>query len=86
MKKDGISAVKEKYEDIHMPKNTAVGIYISAFALLLGFSMSWEIYWLAVVSLIGAVVIAVRRAFDEHTEYVVTAAEVAKIEAALRKK
>ncbi len=86
MKKDGIKPSREKFEDIEMPKNTAVGIYISVFALLLGFAMSWQIYWLAIASLIGAVVIAVRRSFDESTEYVVKASEVAKIESGFGKK
>lgn len=86
MKKDGIKPSREKFEDIEMPKNTAVGIYISIFALLIGFAMSWQIYWLAIASLIGAVVIAVRRSFDENTEYVVKASEVAKIESGFGKK
>lgn len=86
MKKDGIKPSREKFEDIEMPKNTAVGIYISIFTLLIGFAMSWQIYWLAIASLIGAVVIAVRRSFDENTEYVVKASEVAKIESGFGKK
>ena len=86
MKKEGKKLLKGKYEEIEMPKNTAVGIYIAAFSLLLGFAMVWHVFWLAIVSLIGAVVIAVRRAFDEHTEYVVKASEVAKIEELIAKK
>src|SRR5207237_1039048 len=35
------------YEDIHMPKNTPMGIYISIFAFLFGFAMIWHIFWLA---------------------------------------
>jgi cytochrome o ubiquinol oxidase subunit 1 len=31
------------YEDIIMPKNTAMGIYISGFAFLMGFAMVWQI-------------------------------------------
>lgn len=69
------------YEDIHMPKNTALGIYVSGCVFLIGFAMIWHMFWLAFVSLIGALIFVIMRTFDEETEYVVTAAEVAKIEA-----
>lgn len=71
---------KLKYEDIHMPKNTAAGIYISIFAFLAGFGFVWEITWLAVVSIIGAIVVLIIRTFDEHTEYTLPAAEVERLE------
>ncbi|HSW96373.1 MAG TPA: cbb3-type cytochrome c oxidase subunit I [Candidatus Saccharimonadales bacterium] len=69
-----------KYEDIHMPKNTAMGMSLSGFVFVIGFAMVWHIYWLAVVGLIGAIVCVVIRTFDEDTEYVLTAKEVEKIE------
>jgi cytochrome o ubiquinol oxidase subunit 1 len=71
---------KPVYEDIHMPKNTAAGIYIAIFAFLVGFAFVWEIVWLAVVSIIGIIVVFIIRGFDEHSEYTLTAAEVQKIE------
>ncbi len=70
-----------KYQDIVMPKNTAMGIYISAFALLVGFALVWQIIWLAIAGLVGAIVCVVIRSFDEDTEYTITAAEIEKIEA-----
>lgn len=71
---------KPRYEDIHMPKNTATGIYISIFAFLAGFGFVWKMNWLAVVGIIGALVVMVMRLFDEHTEYTITAEEVEKME------
>lgn len=68
------------YEDIVIPKNTGAGIYISAFAFLVGFGFVWHINWLAVVSIIGIIVVFVVRAFNEETEYVLTAAEVKILE------
>ncbi|MBI3589091.1 MAG: cbb3-type cytochrome c oxidase subunit I [Candidatus Liptonbacteria bacterium] len=70
-----------KYQDIHMPKNTAIGIYISGFAFLLAFAFVWHILWLGLVGLIGAIVCVIIRSFDENTEYVIPAAEIARIEA-----
>jgi len=77
---------KPKYEDIHMPKNTAYGIYVSAFAFLAGFAFVWHINWLAIVGIIGAIVCVIIRTFDEHVEYTITADEVEKIESKMRKK
>jgi cytochrome o ubiquinol oxidase subunit 1 len=72
---------KAEFEEIEMPKGTAIGIYIACLAFLLGFGMVWHIFWLAVISAIGIVVCIVVRTFNEDTEYVVSAREVAKIEA-----
>ncbi len=84
MKQIGVSKVV--YEDIHMPKSTPIGIYISIFATLASFAFVWDIIWLIVVSIIGMIVTFIIRAFDEHTEYVLPAAEVEKLEVARAKK
>lgn len=84
MKKHDLPA--PKYEDIHMPKNTAAGIYISIFAFFACFAFVWDIIWLAVASIIGIIVVLVVRSFDEHSEYTITAEEVQKLEEARHKK
>jgi cytochrome o ubiquinol oxidase subunit 1 len=78
MKRQGIP--KPVYEDIVMPKNIASGIYIAGLAFLLGFGFIWGITWLIVASAIGIVVCVILRTFNEDTEYVLTAAEVEKLE------
>lgn len=79
MKKNGIHN-KHEYEDIEMPKNTALGLYISGFALVFGFAMVWHIFWLAVVCVVGGIVCVIMRTFDNETEYVVAASEIEGIE------
>ncbi len=79
MKQKGLG--QKKYEDMLIPKNTAAGIYIAAFAFLASFAFVWHITWLAVVSLIGVLVVFIVRTFDEHTEYELTAEQVKKLEA-----
>ena len=69
-----------------MPKNTAAGIYISAFGTLACFAFVWDIVWLIVVSVIGIIVTFVVRGFDENPEYTITASEVQKLEEARIKK
>ncbi len=65
-----------KYEDIHMPKRTAVGIYLSIFAFMLGFGFVWEITWLVVVSIVAIIITFIVRGFREDSEYTLSAAEV----------
>lgn len=79
MKQQGLA--EPKYEPIHMPKNTAAGIYISIFAFLAGFGFVWEITWLIIVSFIGMIAVFVVRTFDDHTEYTLSVDEVKKLEA-----
>ncbi len=74
---------KPVYEDIHMPKNTAVGIYIAGLLFLFGFAMVWHIAWLAIAAFVGAIIVFIYRAFDEHTSFIIPAAQVKKIEQAI---
>jgi cytochrome o ubiquinol oxidase subunit 1 len=72
--------VQPKYEDIHMPKNTGAGIYVSIFAFITCFAFVWHINWMAVAGIVGMIVCLIARTFNDETEYVLTAAEVEKIE------
>jgi cytochrome o ubiquinol oxidase subunit 1 len=84
MKASGAHGGKPHYESFTMPKNTAAGIYISAFIFLLGFGFVWHITWLIVLGLLGTIVCFILRAYDDETEYVVTSEEVAEIESRIR--
>jgi len=68
------------YEDIHMPRNTAAGFWIGAFGIVLGFALTWHIWWLALVGLVGMIGSFIARTFDNDIDYYVPAAEVERIE------
>jgi cytochrome o ubiquinol oxidase subunit 1 len=73
---------KIHYEDIYLPKNSAMGIYIAASAFTLGFAVVWHIWWLALAGLIGIITLVIIRVSDpEGHEYVVTADEIKALEA-----
>jgi cytochrome o ubiquinol oxidase subunit 1 len=73
---------KPKYKDIYLPKNSAIGIYIAAFAFLLGFGIIWHIWWLAGLGLVGAIAFAIARTSGiGDNEYKVSAAELEALEA-----
>lgn len=80
IKQEGGLKPPAKYEDIHMPRNTADGLFIGAFSLILGFALIWHIWWLAIVGLLGIIGSLLHRVFDDNTDYYVPAAEVALIE------
>ncbi|CAM4226228.1 cytochrome o ubiquinol oxidase subunit I [Kerstersia similis] len=69
-----------KYEDIHMPRSTGVGLIISAFLLAMGFALVWHIWWLAIVGFVGSIVTFIVRSYDDDIDYWVPAAEVERIE------
>ncbi len=83
MKQKGLST--REYEDIHMPRSTASGIYISIFAFFAGFGFVWHITWLIVVSIIAVIVFTVTRTFNEDVEYTIPAEDIDKIESARTK-
>lgn len=75
MKKRGEKPTK-KYEKITLPKNTGMGIYISAFAFAAGFALVWHVVWLAILGVAGTIACVIIRSFDEETEYELSAAQV----------
>lgn len=70
-----------QYEDIHLPQNTPLGLYLGGFALLFGIAMTWYMWWLAIVSLAGVVISLVYRLSRKDVYHVLKADEVRKMEA-----
>jgi len=72
--------VKRVYEDIHMPKNTPMGLIIAGFSFLVGFGFIWHITWLIILGFIGMLGGVLYRSFDYDIDYYVPASEVERIE------
>jgi len=66
----------EQYEDISMPRNSALGMVIAAAVFLVGFGIVWHIWWLVIAGLFCAIAVVFVRAYDDDTEYIIPAAEV----------
>jgi cytochrome o ubiquinol oxidase subunit I len=81
-KSDSDSSGKKHCEDIHLPKNTPMGIYLSGFLFVFAFCMVWHIFWLAALSLAGAIVVLFIKAFDDNSGYILKAEDVEKLETA----
>jgi cytochrome o ubiquinol oxidase subunit 1 len=86
MKRKGIShAAPAEYEDFEVPRNTAMGIYISGFFFIFGFAAVWHILWLAIFGAVGSIVCVIVRSFDENTRTILRAADIEKMEIARNK-
>ncbi len=72
------------YEDIHMPKNTPMGLFIAGCSLLMGFALTWHMMWLALMGILGVITCVIIRLSEDDTHDTITAAEIQKIEAAKR--
>jgi cytochrome o ubiquinol oxidase subunit 1 len=81
MKEKGIAYTQpDRYQDIHMPKNSATGLVLGALAFLFGFAMVWYVWWLAILGAFAMLLAVIARASDDNTDYIVPAAEVQRIE------
>ncbi|MBK4999522.1 cytochrome o ubiquinol oxidase subunit I [Pseudomonas sp. S31] len=72
--------VPGKYEAIHMPNNTATGLFMGMFLTVFGFAFIWHIWWLVGASLLATIAVFVRHAARDDQGYMVPAEEVARIE------
>ncbi|MFT3996086.1 MAG: cytochrome o ubiquinol oxidase subunit I [Asticcacaulis sp.] len=70
----------QTYEPIHMPRNTATGLLIGLASIPFGFALVWHIWWLALVTFVGMIVIAALHTFNEDRDYYVQPDEIKAIE------
>jgi len=68
------------YEPIEVPRNSPTGFVTAALATVTGFALIWHIWWLVILGLIGAYGTFVVFAWRDRTEFVIPAAEVARID------
>nr|WP_284691595.1 cytochrome o ubiquinol oxidase subunit I [Pinirhizobacter soli] len=72
----------EGYLPIHMPKNTSAGIYLAAFAFVVGFAMIWHMFLIAGLAFLGLLVTAIGHTFNYKRDFHIPADEVARTETA----
>jgi cytochrome o ubiquinol oxidase subunit 1 len=76
MKRRGHEVPQGGYRPIHMPKNTGTGVYLAALSTALAFALIWYIWWLAAVSFIGLLAVAIGHTFNYNRDYYIPAEEV----------
>ncbi len=70
----------EKYEAIHMPKNTGTGVIMGLLTAVWGFAVVWHIWWLTIVGFAATVFVFIAYTFNDDTDYYIPAEEVERIE------
>ncbi len=70
------------YRDVEMPRNSPTGFVCAFFATITGFALIWHIWWMVAAGGIGAFATFVAFAWRDHDEYLIPAAEVARIDRA----
>ena len=63
-----------------MPRNSPTGFICAFFSSFMGFALIWHIWWLVIVSLLGAFATFVVFAWRDNDEYIIPASAVAKID------
>jgi cytochrome o ubiquinol oxidase subunit 1 len=80
MKQRGFSRPLEGFKAIHMPSNTGTGIILAGCALVFGVAMIWYIWWLAVVSFVALLSIAIHHTFNYKRDFHVPVDDVIETE------
>jgi cytochrome o ubiquinol oxidase subunit 1 len=78
------TGTEPRYEPVEMPRNSPTGFTCAFFATIVGFALIWHIWWLMILGLLGAYATFVVFAWRDVPEYVIPAAEVARIDRANR--
>jgi cytochrome o ubiquinol oxidase subunit I len=73
-------APEPEYEDIELPRNSPTGVITAFFATMTGFAAIWHIWWMVVLGIVAAYVVFVWFAWRDVEEYVIPAAEVARLD------
>jgi cytochrome o ubiquinol oxidase subunit I len=73
-----------QYAAIEMPRNSATGFVTAFLAVVTGFALIWQIWWLVVLGLLGAYATFVVFAWRDVHETEIPAEEVARIDRANR--
>ncbi|WP_024518572.1 cytochrome o ubiquinol oxidase subunit I [Bradyrhizobium sp. Tv2a-2] len=83
-REQGLLRSEPEYKDIEMPRNSPTGFVCAFFATIMGFALIWHIWWLVALGGFGAFVTFIVFAWRDHDEYIIPAAEVARIDRANR--
>ncbi len=83
--RDAFTAAKEagqayrrpdRFFDIELPKNSAMGPVVGVIGLALAFGLVWHIWWLVLVFFVAAVVTMIVHGFARNTTYIIPARQV----------
>ena len=80
MKRRGYTRPLEGFKDIHMPRNTGTGVILAGLSVALAVALIWFIWWLAALSFVGIIAVAITHTFNYHRDFHIKADEVTRSE------
>ncbi len=80
MKSRGYVRPTSGFRPIHLPANTATGVILAGLSTVLGFALVWYVWWLAVVSFVAIVAVAIAHTFQNDHGVEVPVEDVTRIE------
>lgn len=66
------------YEDIELPRPTAMGFVLCIATTAMGFALTWHIWWLVIVGVITITGVLITRVFAINTLRIISADEIAR--------
>ena len=81
MKSRGYVRPTEGFRAILMPKNTPTGMYLAALSAACAVGLIWYVWWLAAVSFVGIIAVAIHHTFNYNREFHIPVEEVIETEA-----
>lgn len=76
MKKRGYVRPTSGFKPIHMPKRTATGVYLAGLSMVMAVGLIWYIWWLAALSFVALLAVAIHHTFNYHRDYHIPVEEV----------
>jgi len=80
MKKRGYSRPMAGFKPIHMPRNTGTGAIIAGISVAFSFAMVWYIWWLAALSFVAMIAVAIAHTFNYDRDFDIPADTVVRTE------
>ncbi|WCP73280.1 MULTISPECIES: cytochrome o ubiquinol oxidase subunit I [Sphingomonas] len=80
MKSHKYARPTEGFQPIHMPSNTWAGIVIAGVSTVFGLAMVWYIWWLAALSFVAVIGIAIFHTFNYKRDFHIPVEEVIETE------
>jgi cytochrome o ubiquinol oxidase subunit I len=80
MKRRGYVRPVSGFKPIHMPRNTGTGVILAGFSVAIAIGMIWYIWWLAAVSFVVLLAVAIGHTFNYHRDFDIPAETVVATE------
>jgi cytochrome o ubiquinol oxidase subunit 1 len=64
------------FRAIHMPRNTGAGVILAGLSMVVGLSMIWYIWWLAILAFVALLAVAIGHTFNYDRDFYIPVEEV----------